>query len=704
MSKDLTAKLLANENITVTTGPVRTASFDIKNRVLSLPQWKDISNDVLDLLIGHEVGHALWTTTDFWTDELKAMPHMQGYLNVIEDVRIEKLIKRKYPGLRKAFRVGYDELRNNDFFELQGKDLKDMLLIDRINLFYKAGYKSGVKFNREESNFVRRAEYTNTVQDVISLAKDIYEFTKKELQNKIDELKNADPHELEMEEDDSIDLMEDISGDASEDSEMPEDLNSDSGSSEYGSAKPEDMMESKTEKSLAKHLEDLADTKKATKYYVIPKEIKQDQIFVGYKTVIELLKKPINPCNYYSPSKDPERVAKFKTKFLQESKKTVQYLVKEFEMKKAASRYKRTQQAKSGSLDMRKLYQYKLNDDIFKRLNIIPDDKNHGMIMLVDWSASMQFNIEQTLQQVVNLSMFCRAIQIPFSVQALSTEFQRRYVDENSEWQTRDRIELENLLKPNEINVYSDLSLFELFNSKMTTAEFNYVVDQVITGDIFGKGRDFELGGTPLNEALAYMTKYVPEFKAKHNVEKISFITLTDGEGVGLRDCANFSLNRGRQFIDNEWQESQSYLHDEKTKKNYKLGISSTHTRALLDIIRNSCNATIIGFYIFKLTENNLHTAYHNNTPTDNRNGNGYWSIRDYLKSQIRKDAYVELPNSGYDALFLVPTRSLEISIDEQLEINADMSASKIANQLKKLFTSKKKSRFLLNTFIEMIA
>ena len=153
MNKDLLAKLLANENLTVLQEPVKTASFDVKNRVLRLPQWKDLSNDLLDLFIGHEVGHALYTTSAFWTDELKALKHFQGYLNVLEDVRIEKLIKRKYPGLRKPFRLGYDELKEKDFFNLKSQDLNSLLLIDRINLFYKAGVKSGVKFTQKELEF-----------------------------------------------------------------------------------------------------------------------------------------------------------------------------------------------------------------------------------------------------------------------------------------------------------------------------------------------------------------------------------------------------------------------------------------------------------------------------------------------------------------------------------------------------------------------
>ena len=75
--------------------------------------------------------------------------------------------------------------------------------------------------------------------------------------------------------------------------------------------------------------------------------------------------------------------------FIKENKKTVMYLVKEFEMKKAATAYKRASTDKTGIIDPLKLPSYQYNEDIFKKLTIIPDGKNHGMMMLLDWSGSM---------------------------------------------------------------------------------------------------------------------------------------------------------------------------------------------------------------------------------------------------------------------------------------------------------------------------
>ena len=56
------AKLMATENITVVHKKIPTAYFDVKNRILACPTFKDeMSNELYDLFMGHEVGHALYT-------------------------------------------------------------------------------------------------------------------------------------------------------------------------------------------------------------------------------------------------------------------------------------------------------------------------------------------------------------------------------------------------------------------------------------------------------------------------------------------------------------------------------------------------------------------------------------------------------------------------------------------------------------------
>ena len=63
----------------------------------------------------------------------------KSYVNILEDVRIEKSMKDKFPGLRKDFFKGYRELNQKDFFGIGMMDLNKLKLIDRINLYYKVG-------------------------------------------------------------------------------------------------------------------------------------------------------------------------------------------------------------------------------------------------------------------------------------------------------------------------------------------------------------------------------------------------------------------------------------------------------------------------------------------------------------------------------------------------------------------------------------
>jgi hypothetical protein len=143
------------------------------------------------MLIGHEVGHALYTL-DKYVDPIKENPKLKSYMNILEDVRIEKLIKRKYPGLRKRMNEGYKQLNDKDFFGVSKVASLDALnLIDRINLYFKAGFQCGVKFDQDEKPFVNRAERTETIDEVIELANDIYKYAKEQAEKKKQEREAA---------------------------------------------------------------------------------------------------------------------------------------------------------------------------------------------------------------------------------------------------------------------------------------------------------------------------------------------------------------------------------------------------------------------------------------------------------------------------------------------------------------------------------
>lgn len=705
---DLVAKLLANENLTVIQGPVKTASFDIKNRVLRLPQWKDMTDDLLDMLVGHEVGHALYTTLEDYStnNPYKSLAHFAGYMNVLEDVRIEKLMKRRYPGLRKSFNAGYKELNTRDFFGIAAGNFKSMLLIDKINLYFKAGYACGVEFTPEEKAFVRRAEETETCDDVITLAKEIYDYSKQAMEDKLEEMKaQSDEHE-EFEEDEEADEGNDPQDQDFEDTDGDEVEVDDTDDIEENqqpspSEAPmqdledslEDQLESQTEKNLKNKIEELADTSIEYQYITIPKQfpisplVTYKEVFAEFAECDENYKK--NGGDGLLSTTAIEDADKFKAS----SKNVVSYLVKEFEMRKSAQNYKRAKVAKSGSLDGKKLYAYKLNDDIFKQVMSIPNGKNHGMIFLLDWSASMDHVLKPTIEQVISLAMFCRGAQIPFQVFAFSNGWSdRRYRNEDG---TR-KIVAGNT----EVDIYG-LTMMELFSSKMTQSEFNKMVT-LSTSRWFSHIGNLKTSGTPLNAALAWLYNYIPEFKSKNSTEKMTLITLSDGEGEYLRTGTDQVRQKRQSTVDYKtYVTVKPFLSDAVTHKNYPMSESAEQTKSLLQMIKNRHLITTVGFYITRPTYRYLHNAFVAHY------GHGQhvsmYAIED-MKKEMRKNGYATMSDTGRDELFVIAESRTKIEEDSELTISKGESASRIARELTKKLSNKKTSRILLNSFVGLIA
>ena len=174
------ARLLATENLLVEHKQVSTASFDVDKRVLTLPLWNRASDTVYTMLVGHEVGHALFTPNDFaFTDNCP-----KAYVNVTEDARIEKLMKRKFPGLTKDFYKGYQELNEDDFFCIANEDLTKMTLIDRVNLHYKIGAYALLPFDDAETPLRDAVGDAETFDEAVAAAIAIYEFSKEQQEKK----------------------------------------------------------------------------------------------------------------------------------------------------------------------------------------------------------------------------------------------------------------------------------------------------------------------------------------------------------------------------------------------------------------------------------------------------------------------------------------------------------------------------------------
>ena len=706
---DLSARLLATENLTVVRSNVPTASFDIKSRVLTLPMWKEMTPEIEDMLVGHEVGHALYTL-DKYIDPIKENPKMKSYLNILEDVRIEKLIKRKYPGLRKRMNEGYKQLNDKDFFGVSKVPSLDALnLIDRINLYFKAGFQCGVKFSADEKVFVNRAERTESIDEVIELAHDLYAYAKEQAEKRKQERLEAGEDIEDADDEDAIMGDFDIDGDGDwrseeDDADAEEDDKSASGKG-AGSENTEDELESVTERAFSERLEQLADQDTIYRYHKI-EQLPYD-VVIGYKQVLKDLDFKWEDGAigaYYSNrvygNKTEEQYEQAQAgrvnKFKADSVSSVNYLVKEFEMKKSAQLYKRAQISKIGSLDMRKVYAYKLQDDLFKRVTTVPQGKNHGMIMMIDWSGSMADVIMDTIKQVINLAMFCNKAQIPYRVFAFTSQYTDRNWENIREQRHTYQKSLRDRAMANDNDSVIDcgnFNLLELFSNKMTITEFNTMVKKLLDPRVFWH-RGYDLGGTPLNEALIWAYNNIGEYMKNNRIEKMNFITLSDGAGGSVGASGGIT----RYSYGNK---VKHLVRDPVTKKTYPFGYDSgQQSETLLKMIKDRYDIRTIGFYICSNRRRSLECALRDNVYDYKGNDS---LIIDQMRKAFRHEGFYSLRGTGRDDLFIVPAESTKID-ESELKVESDMSARRLATSLGKFLNTKKTSRVLLSRFIGYVA
>jgi hypothetical protein len=334
--KGTVAKLLAQENLLVEHRQVQTAQFNVETRVLTLPIWDKATDTIFDLLVAHEVGHALYTPNEDWTDKCKA-PQM--FLNVVEDVRIEKLIKRRFPGIAKTFYKGYGELHEMDFFMLADEDISKMNLADRVNLHFKIGAFLGIKFTAKEQTVVDLISQCETFEDVFRASELLYKYCKEEKEKEsvadIPAESQQQPGQSGGQTQGSDDSSFEEEGDSDNSSEKESAGGStqgvDDSNFESGSEGSEDISVDTMER-LEDKLQDLIDHHRRDFKYIELSDIPLDKVVIRNSEINEMLESFWNRIyiedsmkSYYLGGAKKEY-----NKYKNESQKEVNYLVKEF--------------------------------------------------------------------------------------------------------------------------------------------------------------------------------------------------------------------------------------------------------------------------------------------------------------------------------------------------------------------------------------
>ncbi len=697
------ARLLATENLIVEHRKLPTAQFDVDRRVLTLPQWDKASSIVYDMLVGHEVGHALFTPNKDWRDTADCP---KDFVNVIEDARIEKLMKRKYPGLKKSFVGGYKELNDRDFFSIQGEEIEEFSLIDRINLHFKIGANALIPFSIEEKVFVARTDVAETFEEVLDIAEDVYNFIN---QKPEEELEISVPESLENGETDEGEDQESEEqtqnlGDEQLPSSVPQGSSPQSQPYEEEEEEEEEDEEdgsqggdhSKTQRSFDSFSENLSSRNygRDSIYIEIPNKVDLDNHLVDWTLLHDWIDTNKGESEYY------EHVDSVYREFRKQSQKDVNYLVKEFEMKKSADAYARSGQSKTGVLDTTKLHTYKYNDDIFKKITVIPDGKNHGLLFLLDWSGSMHNEILATVKQVINLTAFCKKVQIPFEVYAFTNEWvaAKRSMAGDSSYMDYDY----KGIKQNEFYINPEFFHMMNFISSRSNAkdydrmclnlfrEAYYYTRHVRYSSTFGVG----LSGTPLNEAIVMLNYIIPEFKQKNDLQKVNVCILTDGESGGAAYGHKIYLDHKDEFkVQPRRIDWYQVLRDRKTGRTYPQFDGDNVTNTFIQQVRDrNAGVNVIGFRIMAGSQlTNFVGRYAN-----------YENYTEVQK-QWRKEKSAIIPNpTSFTALYALSNTSLE----ENIEFDVESGAKKgdISRAFKKMLRKKATNKKLLNSFIEYVS
>lgn len=721
--KDLVAKLLATENITVIRGNAATASFNIQTRVLTLPIWKNLKDDVETMLIAHEVGHALYTPLKH-TKELTEDKLLHSWMNVIEDVRIEKAIQNKFPGLQPYFKRAYKQLVDDNFFGLKGRNLSKLMFIDKANLFYKAGYNCGVKFNEKEYSYIKRIDECKSFKDVFKLAKELTGYSKKIKEDELKALEmlaklylNSDDIEEDKEqkalaESLKIGLMEDgLESDSNGGSESDASHNA-ARLPDYKSI--QDILNENLEERANGTQFHIVDYSKMTKYvgynpFVEYKEIFKQADSHKKARIDEFLKmKKDHPNKEYesyamglikSSMENEAKARKDYETFINDSKKEVSYLIKEFEMRKSANQYYKTKQHKSGLIDVKKIFAYKIKDEIFKTIQILPQGKNHGMIMLMDWSGSMSSILEDVVKQTILLTQFCKRINIPFSVIAFTnhlneqSDIAKKYHDD-----VRDHYaSLGTGVSENLASNY--FKCVELFNHTMSKKDYDKMAS-LLFENVWEWLPNYQLASTPLNESLGFMLEFIPKFKNDYKVHKLSFITLTDGEGHAV---APRNYNPWAGVYKNK-------LIIKKGNKDYPFD-GYLQTGTLIQLIKelDPANITTFNFNLVYDTKRNVAQAISYARAWNEGRRRSCDEAEEILtrKEFKEKGCSIKLGYNNYDEMYMIPLNRLKTennTIEQGLASGKLKTSHQIAKSFTKLLKRNRSSRFLLNSFAKKVA
>ena len=740
------ARIMSTENIQVNFDPKsKDAWFDTKTRILNMPNWTGMTQEVYDLLLSHEVSHALHTPATGWiglTDEL-AGPNAsdadkqvaQQYINIVEDARIERLIKSKYPGLARDYRKGYEWLLKSDMFgKLDNAAISEMAFIDRLNLHFKVGQHTelSVPFSASEQQVVDMIAEAESFEDVMKATRLVWDH---------ESSTDAKPQPKTAKGNGSGAGNGDGDGKPQDGDGEPQDGEADGeGKPTNQPSKQLNRIAPKTtqaqQKWMEKHREKTHSWQRNDDAPVRMPEFDLAQIIVPHTQINDQITEALNSC---TKCKDWRNLmtADYNA-FASEANATVDAMVKTFLTKKAANAHHRQQQAKSGTLDMNLLSTYKWNEDLFKHFTIKPNGKNHGFVVFLDWSGSMAGVIMNVVKQMYILTSFFRRIGVPYEVYAFSShqptdkyegEYKNYYGtaagnEMAAKYDTMQKTFITNAA--DDVCETRPFWLYQFASNTMNTTQYKTAMHNLFALGFYAGNEASRknsmslyhpamphwlgLGDTPLDQALMAANQIVSEFQRKYRIQIMNTVVITDGSTSGspLHDGKKTS---GGKYI------TPTRLVNKRTGSSFSLNNIVTTNVLAAYLQDNTGSNTIMLFLDQAQTASSVripgYATVHPNGKQD-ESLNSHWTNENFLLAlptrghEYDHNGYA-IPSNPKDAIGFKQVYAIRIPRKEVDDTFEDMDIgntaySRLKNQFVKSLQRKIVSRSLVSRMVEGMA
>ena len=349
-------------------------------------------------------------------------------------------------------------------------------------------------------------------------------------------------------------------------------------------------------------------------------EYNLERIIVPYVDIMSAMDRSLaSNANSKGTREATEEIMNSYNAFTNEANATVDAMVKVFLTKKAAQQHHRNQTAKTGVLDMNLLTQYKWSEDIFKHFTVKPNGKNHGFVVFLDWSGSMQPLVQDVVKQMYILTSFFRRIGVPYEVYAFSTntpvltgdyskDDNKSYSDytEAAEELSKTMFSIQDVQTnygQTSVITAQEFHLYNFASSKMRKSEHMNAMRQLfLLGAVLG-GYGYKFGGncpntpwclrlgdTPLDDALIAANQILINFRKKNKIEILNCVVISDGSTSGsplsrsyYNDENDVGVRRPTRIINKRTQASYS-MHERLT------------TNVCVEYLRDNtgCNAILL--------------------------------------------------------------------------------------------------------------